>query len=905
MFRTQSRVIAVALRLINGRKLMQCRNLKIALVFCGLLRMAVLVDAFENPLPQEFSNPPDSTRPWVFWHWMGGYISREGITADLEAMHRVGVHGALVVNIADGHAAQGRRVPLETDRYPRVPFMSPAWFGMWRHAAAEAKRLNMELALDNCPGWATSGGPWIAPRDSMRRLVWSVKDAAGPARLDIDLPPLPDGIAPQSKGIAGWRSQLEGMWGADALHDRRDIAVLAFPLPETGRAPQPGAALDLTGKMDARGRLTWQAPAGSWRIVRLGHATTAWPVCPAMPEATGFECDKMNRRITDQQFDAMTARVLAATREAAQGVLSYTMIDSYEASDQTWTPRLREEFIKQRGYDPLPWLAARAGGAPTARDERMRRFDWDMLDTMRKLVARELYARMDERARGAGMKGLMAEPYGHALIDPIDCAAGIELPMVEFWVGGKLALNWNEPLSREVISGAHLYGHPVIGAEAFTGGSNDHWKVHPWLLKPIGDAVYCSGVNQFVLHSYAHQPWGPDVRPGMTMGVWGTRFSRNQTWWETSRGWFDYLARCQFLLRRGQAVVDVLSLVGTVGKVDGYETDACSAAALLDRITVKGGRLVLPDGMRYRILETPAVMTPAVAEKVRDLITAGATVVGPPPTHAPGLADFPHCDRRVRAVAEKVWADCDGRRSKERAVGQGRVFCGLKPAQALTALGVAPDVQASDAKILWTHRTTEDSEIYFIANPLESAQSARLSFRVPSGGPELWHPDTGRIERPDTWHSEGGRAIVLLHLDAWESVFVVFRKGVVSPTKDSVTMVRRDGQAQPDLQVCRGRNGAYELDAEANGTYELALASGRRLHGEVRDLPAPVPLDGPWRVTFDPAWGGPGATMFGQLVSWPARRRKAFNSIPARRSTSGNSRFRGHSSARGAPARWT
>jgi len=116
--------------------------------------------------------------------------------------------------------------------------------------------------------------------------------------------------------------------------------------------------------------------------------------------------------------------------------------------------------------------------------------------------------------------------------------------MSEFWVGQGRDL-WCAKLASSV---AHTNGRQFVGAESFTAAPDvGKWLNHPAQLKPLGDFIFCGGVNRFIFHCYAHQPW-TDLAPGMTMGQWGTHFSRTNTWWEQSTGWMQYLARCQYLL---------------------------------------------------------------------------------------------------------------------------------------------------------------------------------------------------------------------------------------------------------------------------------------------------------------------------------------------------------------------
>ncbi len=185
-----------------------------------------------------------------------------------------------------------------------------------------------------------------------------------------------------------------------------------------------------------------------------------------------------------------------------------------------------------------------------------------------------------------------------------------------------------------------------------------------------GDSVWCQGINRFIFHTYAHQPW-MDKAPGMTMGQWGTHFGRFNTWWEQSRAWIDYIARSQYLLQQGRSAADVLFFAGEASpngnvfrqdlKAKGYDYDAVGTDLIMT-LTVKDGLITTPNGGCYRVLVLPETswMTPALARKVRDLVQAGAVVIGPKPQKSPSLSGYPACDAEVGRIADEVWGTSSG-----------------------------------------------------------------------------------------------------------------------------------------------------------------------------------------------------------------------------------------------------
>ena len=129
-----------------------------------------------HDLEKAFANPPAGARPWVFWQWMNGNITQQGITADLETMKRMGIGGALAFNNAVG--------------IPRGPvdYAGPAWMDATAYAATEAQRLGLELMVHNAPGYSGTGGPWVTPEMSMQQLVWTETRVKGKVKVMLPRP---------------------------------------------------------------------------------------------------------------------------------------------------------------------------------------------------------------------------------------------------------------------------------------------------------------------------------------------------------------------------------------------------------------------------------------------------------------------------------------------------------------------------------------------------------------------------------------------------------------------------------------------------------------------------------------------------------------------------------------------
>ena len=251
--------------------------------------------------------------------------------------------------------------------------------------------------------------------------------------------------------------------------------------------------------------------------------------------------------------------------------LGHILLDSYEAGTPTWTPHMREEFTKRRGYDPLEFLPIVGGMTNLYTAAEVKTFKADFDRTLKDLYRDVLFKRMYERLHAEGVK-FSNEPYSGPFVSA-EVAPYVDRIMTEFWFATNLTSVGSCGFNRFAAPGGGR--HNVVEAEAFTGQpKNCEWVEMPANLKPTTDAAFLGGINRLILHTNPLQPWGDDVKPGVTMGRWGTHFGRNQTWAECGKAWFDYVARCQALLQWGELSDKRLKLKGArqIARTDGTRT---------------------------------------------------------------------------------------------------------------------------------------------------------------------------------------------------------------------------------------------------------------------------------------------------------------------------------------------
>ena len=903
----------------------------VAIAFAAIVNAAGLPEG-------EFRDPSVANRPETWFHFIGGNVAKPGITADLEAIKGAGISGIHLF-----HGQFGGKWPGVE---PQITCLSAPWDGLVGFVADECKRLGLTFTMQNCPGWAMSGGPWIKPENAMRHLIWGRTDVEGGKRVEVKLPVLapsaPDprdyrdvvvlafpataGEWGRSLKPANVTSNIKADWNAwqenktTVLIDGGVTATITFDFAEpvtirtvelpavnslghgfcynpdttvvceangktlfTREIPQanwqddrpvtyacdetttkqvkltfkprshaiklgkihlfssarnddweaqagwtlrrlmrnPSAkqseaawvksaeVRDVSKFMKPDGTFAWDAPAGRWAVVRVGHVNSMRRNGPAPKEGTGFECDKLSPNGANVQFDNYIGR-LSGENGPVKGKMARMLMDSWECKRQTWTPGLDKVFRERLGYDLLTWMPAIFGYVVDS-PEASARFLNDWRGFIGDLIADNFYAQMAKRCHDRGIDITFETAFGDVLPgDVMRFYKYADIPMCEFWQPrqhGYVGDHNFKPVY-PCVSAAHLYGKKSVAAEALTSFALT-WDEKLRDLKYVANLHIARGVSHMVFHTYTHNPRTDWLPPGTSFGAHiGTPFLRGQTWWKFMPDFTAYLARCQAMLEAGKPANDVLWYLGDDWdhKPDenapfpaGYKFDYCNPDALLTRISVNDkGEWTTPDGITYRVLWVPESkrMMPETMEKILDGVQKGGKAA---------FAALPESISTLRGGAA-MQARFDKALAAMKA--SKNIYVGRSLDSVLAAEKIAKDVIAEGA--VWNHRRSDDADWYFLASARQGVGIAgAVGFRC-EGEVEIWHPETGLSEKVYTASVKDGRTWVSLSLAPHKSCFVVFKRGgkldprtVVSIAKDGKTLASSgpDHMARP-REIC-------------------------------------------------------------------------------------------------------
>jgi len=823
---------------------MKLRNyLKVPILMLMIFNASFIAKAanpIDNKSAKDFADANGPT-PYIFWQWMNGCVTKEGITYDLEEFKKAGIKnvqqflvGGIEADITDSC----------------ITILGDKWTELMRFSLDECQRLGLDFGTHNCPGWSASGAPGLKVSDSMQKLIWAKTSVSGKA----------------SKGATIAKAEVDAKWNY-----YNDICLIA--IPKDIKVLTKDNIIIITDGLDSSDRLKTALPKGEWEVIRFGHTTTGQMNLTAPASGQGLEVDKMSRNALDNFWALYPAKLIEMAGNHAGKTFKRLEIDSYEAGSQDWTPEMSIEFKNRRGYELFPWLIVNAGYTVESK-ELTNRFKYDWQRTLNELFADNYYKYLEELIHKVPGMTFLCEPYGTGKKNFDETAIrGIgDMVMCEFWMKPS---TWGWETLLPVASNAHVNGTKIVAAEAFTGQPQYAFQTDLAELKATGDQAFCEGVNLFVLHASAHQPW-PLLKPGMTMGWWGTQFGPAQIWWDHGAAeWVQYVSRCQLLLQKGLFVSDICYLQLSAQKrtniPQGFKADICNEKELLTRFSAKENKLRLPDGMTYKLLVLPnsCMIEPELARKIEALVNAGARVVGNGFTGSPGLKDYSAVNDEVRAISERLFGSFgakDVTERKVRNVGKGKVYCGYSPEEVLKSENISKDVELLDNEkdVAWIHRIDGNENYYFISNRSSKSKSYRISFRVKGMQPEIWNPVSGQISDALVWKFNDDRTTVSLNLEANGSCFVVFRAN----NNNNLNAIKNGTLNGDNINVCSHLTAANQLVLDKKGVYKITFQDNKIITKEQAENAEKLLLNDNWDVRFQENRGAPMSAHFEKLISW-------------------------------------
>ena len=520
----------------------------------------------------------DEAKPWTFWNWKYGSVSKPGIHADLTGMKNVGMGGIWLMPVREA----GERLEFQDG----VAQLSPEFWKMMDYSFQLADSLDFDMGIHVLPG-----NPLVLPAESMQKVVWTdtiVKGGKKIEGLQMWQPESYKDGKMQSAGseggyyqdIAAFAIRFKGKTGP-AWRNATDSAARSEAVPMTDVLPLKMEGGMVMGVM-VNGILQNKLPKGSWCLLRMGHTSTGQT--HAMDgKGMGLEVDRFSPAAVKKLFDSWYAPLL---NRPHGDVVSYLYIDPREWGSQNWGCQFAEEFKVRRGYDLIPYLPVMAG-VPLESASRYEQVQNDIRLTIGELVKEKFFQTFTRLAE---------EQYVEVSCEPI--------PRTDH----------PDDMFR-AVSRAHIYNENPVQAVACTenyGARNGT----PASLKPLTDSHLALGINRFIFqHDIVRHP--------------------------EARGFMDYITMCQHYLQQGRPVVDIAVFhpSGTSEQKNiyraprGYKYDLMNKDALLKWNFEYSPKGKLPGNQDYRILvvsQPESSLSAEIKAKLEELREEGIVIIDKP-----------------------------------------------------------------------------------------------------------------------------------------------------------------------------------------------------------------------------------------------------------------------------------
>ena len=520
----------------------------------------------------------DEAKPWTFWNWKYGSVSRPGIHADLTGMKNVGMGGIWLMPVREA----GEHLEFQDG----VAQLSPEFWKMMDYSFQLADSLDFDMGIHVLPG-----NPLVLPAESMQKVVWTDTIMKGGKKIEglqMWQPESYKNGKMQSAGseggyyqdIAAFAIRFKGKTGP-AWRNATDSAARSEAVPMTDVLPLKMEGGMVMGVM-VNGILQNKLPKGSWCLLRMGHTSTG-QTHATDGKGMGLEVDRFSPAAVKKLFDSWYAPLL---NRPYGDVVSYLYIDPREWGSQNWGCQFAEEFKVRRGYDLIPYLPVMAG-VPLESASRYEQVQNDIRLTIEELVKEKFFQTFTRLAE---------EQYVEVSCEPI--------PRTDH----------PDDMFR-AVSRAHIYNENPVQAVACTGNYGAR-NGTPALLKPLIDSHLALGINRFIFqHDIVRHP--------------------------EARGFMDYITMCQHYLQQGKPVVDIAVFhpSGTPAPKNsyraprGYKYDLINKDALLKWNFEYSPKGKLPGNQDYRILvvsQPDSSLSAEIKAKQEELREEGIVIIDKP-----------------------------------------------------------------------------------------------------------------------------------------------------------------------------------------------------------------------------------------------------------------------------------
>ncbi len=717
---------------------------RLRVVIIALLVLPRLVVAQIGDLQRSFLAPPDDARIMMRWWWFGPAVDNAQLEREMRLMKEGGIGGFEVQPV----------YPLSLDDPQKgiktSAFLSPEFLNALRFVADKAKEIGLRFDLTLGSGWPF-GGPTVSIEHAAARLRYE-RVKVEPNSKFVKVPSIGAG----EQLIAAFQARSEGKTLiSDSIHELTDVRNGAVKIPD-----------------------------GTTEVLFFISSRTGMQVKRPAVGGEGFVLDHLNRAATDAYLKNVGDRLMFAFGANKPYAI---FCDSLEVYNQDWSSDFLEEFQRRRGYDlkpQLPFLVNDVG----PRTKALRR-DWGK--TLTELLNERFLAPIHEWSKRNGVL-FRIQDYG------VPSAALSSNAFADVSEGE--GAQWRVVRAARWASSAnHVYGRNITSSETWTWLHSPSFRATPLDVKAEADIHFLQGINQLIGHGWPYTPASVEY-PGWRFYAAAVLNEKNP-WWIVMPDVAKYLQRVSFMMRQGEPANDVAvylpnddgwaeMMPGNPHLIEvlrehvgpdllpaifaaGYNIDFFDDDSFRQVGKIENGALVLGKN-KYRVIVLPNVETIPVDtyRKFEEFARANGVLIATKrtPSQAPGFRATPEDHQQIAGITKGLFESTTpiAHLVENESRDLGRTLNRL----------TEPDVgfELGSADVAFVHRRTEDAEIYFIVNTLNSAQSVTATFRVTRLRPEWWNPFDGSVRTAVREWSGLESENVTLDLEPYGSRLLVFSK---------------------------------------------------------------------------------------------------------------------------------
>ncbi|MGC4104297.1 glycosyl hydrolase [Ferruginibacter sp.] len=696
------------------------------------------------------------TKPWTRWWWLGSEVKKNDLTTVMQQYQQVGLGGLEITPIYG--------VQKEDDQY--IPFLSPQWMDVFGHTLKEGKRLNLGIDLANATGWPF-GGPWIGDEDACKNMQIKTYTLNGGETLSdtiqlIQEPLIRTENYKQLK-IEDVLYPVSANKNLQALSIDQVRFVRPLPLQTLMAYSETGEAIELTSKVDAKGKLNWTAPNGKWNLYALFMGWHGKQVERAAPGGEGNVIDHFSASALQHYLKKFDDAFKNFDISSLRGFFN----DSYEVDDargqSNYTPLLFEEFKKRRGYDlknELPALFAKT------HTDRTNRILCDYRMTIDELILEDFTGVWKKWAQSKG-KIVRNQSHGSPA-NTLDLYGVVDIPETE---GTEILRIKFAP------STSHVMGKQLAASESATW-LNEHFVSSLSDVKKALDVYFIGGVNHIVYHGTAYSP-PSEPWPGRLFYA-AVEFTQVNPFWNNFAALNSYVTRTQSFLQQGKPDNDVLLYFPIYDKYsepgrdlllhfDGMKPDfngtpfETAAQTMQDKgyafdyISDRqvqnlqaAGNKINTGGTSYQTIVLPDAkfIQLQTLQHLVELAKQGATIIAYKnmPSDVPGYGNLEKNLAAFKALTATLnFKPAANPGIQEAKIGNGRFLTGDNLEELLQAAMIRREPMTADGFQFARRKNADGTNFYFIANRSGKKTNGWIALNTTKAtAAALYNPMTGK-----------------------------------------------------------------------------------------------------------------------------------------------------------------